>query len=189
MPDEPCQHSQESTDEGLIACFQSRGCLASLNLLVQRHLASIHQLLASMLLDDSLADDLTQDVFLRAIRGLPRFQRNAAFSTWLYRIAMNVAYSHFESTRGSEVPHLTVDPIASQPLPEQAASANELQAEIDAALLDLSPTLRAAIVLTCLQGQSPEQAAEIENCSVSTMYWRIHEARKQLKSQLQRHFQ
>ena len=190
MSDECSHHTTDSDDAGLVACYQDRGCQSSLNLLVERHLPRVHQLLSSLLLDESLADDLAQEVFLRAIRGLSGFQKGAAFTTWLYRIAMNVAYSHFEKQhRTSQLnQQFHAEPAAREPSPEQAASARELEHEIERALADLSPTLRGAIVLTCLESVPAETAAEIEGCSVSTMYWRIHEARRQLKSRLQRYF-
>ena len=56
--------------------------------------------------------------------------------------------------------------------------------QIAAALASLSAKLRAAIVLTGLQQLSPDEAAELEGCSVATMYWRIHEARRLLEQRL-----
>jgi DNA-directed RNA polymerase specialized sigma24 family protein len=62
-----------------------------------------------------------------------------------------------------------------------------IQAEVQTALASLSPQLRAAIVLVCLQEQPASHAAEIEGCSTDTMYWRVHEARRQLKQRLAEH--
>ena len=64
---------------------------------------------------------------------------------------------------------------------------DEVLAEVDRALRDLSPKLRAAIVLTAIQQLSPSEAAGVENCSTATMYWRVHQARKLLKQRLERH--
>jgi RNA polymerase sigma factor (sigma-70 family) len=68
--------------------------------------------------------------------------------------------------------------------PEQAVLRAELASEVDAALADLSPRLRAAIVLTSLQHMSVSEAAQVEGCTRATMYWRIHQARKLLKRRL-----
>ncbi len=142
-----------------------------------------------MVLDDVVAEDLTQETFLRAFRGLPSFEGKAQFSTWLYRIAMNAVHSYLKQQGRSPVVFQAdvPEPVASPKLSSRAAEDGELQQEIQAALSGLSAKLRAAIVLTCLQGKSPSEAAEIEDCSVATMYWRVHTARNQLKKYLARH--
>jgi RNA polymerase sigma factor (sigma-70 family) len=77
--------------------------------------------------------------------------------------------------------------VAVAAAPDSQLLSAELSADIEQALGELSPTLRAAMVLTSLQGLSPTEAAEVEECSTSTMYWRIHEARKQLRQRLKEH--
>ncbi len=70
---------------------------------------------------------------------------------------------------------------------EQLAMAGELNDAITTAVVSLTPTLRAAVVLTMLQGLGVREAANIEGCTAATMYWRVHKARKILKKQLERH--
>jgi RNA polymerase sigma-70 factor (ECF subfamily) len=142
-----------------------------------------------MVLDDAVADDLTQETFLRVFRGLSSFGGRSQFATWLHRIAMNVVYSHFDRCGRSpvmfraEVPDTSVE----ESRPECTAVQNELELDIEAALATLSPRLRAAIVLTCLEGKSSSEAADIEGCSTAAMYGRVHEARKRLTERLARH--
>ena len=62
--------------------------------LIRRHLPHVRSLVFQMLLDDAAADDVTQEVFLKAIRGLERFDGRAKFSTWLYRICLNTTCTH-----------------------------------------------------------------------------------------------
>ena len=73
--------------------------------------------------------------------------------------------------------------------PDGVLMQTELAIEIKIALENLTPSLRAAIVLVCLQGQTTKDAAKIEGCSTDTMYWRVHEARRQLKKLLAEHVQ
>ncbi|MBM79906.1 MAG: hypothetical protein CMJ78_04850, partial [Planctomycetaceae bacterium] len=135
-----------------------------------------------------VTDDLTQDTLLKAIRSLDRFEGRSEFSTWLCRIAMNTVHSHLSRHRCSPVAFQADVPEArAKATVDESLLESELQNDIDNAISQLTPKLRAAVVLTSLQGQSPEQAAEVENCSTATMYWRIHEARKQLKKYLARH--
>jgi DNA-directed RNA polymerase specialized sigma24 family protein len=68
--------------------------------------------------------------------------------------------------------------------PEELAAASELDGAISAAMATLSPALRAAIVLTSVNGCSVGEAARTEGCPVPTMYWRVHKARKILRRRL-----
>lgn len=68
--------------------------------------------------------------------------------------------------------------------PDSEATGSELVSQVESAIAALSPKLRAAIVLTALQGLSAREASAIENCGEATMHWRVHEARKQLKHRL-----
>ncbi len=177
------------SDEELIATIRSGGESGLLDQLIQRHLPAVRSTLFQMTCDDAAADDLTQEVFLRALRGLAGFDGRAKFSTWLFRISKNAALTYLErQTRvrlGCEAD--AADCVAEGSAPDSRLLTDELTADIEQALSELSPTLRAAIVLTSLQGLSPAEAAEIEECTAATMYWRIHEARKQLRHRLKEH--
>lgn len=139
-----------------------------------------------MVLDHSVADDLTQETFLRAWRGLNGFRAEARFSTWLTRIAWNVVQDEIARRERSAIPMSDlVEPVcAIAGRPDEVALHRELDQQITVALASLSAKLRAAIVLTGLQQLSPDEAAELEGCTVATMYWRIHEARRQLEERL-----
>jgi RNA polymerase sigma-70 factor, ECF subfamily len=179
-------------DLQLIALYRESGCRQSLDELMRRNLGPVRNIIYPMVLDEEAADDLTQEVFLKAFRGLAAFDGKAAFSTWLYRIAMNTTYTFLARRKRSPV-HFRSDPPDSVDArldpPEQAAMQSELDGQIARAMESLSPKLRAAIVLTTLQGVNPAEAAKIEGCSTATMYWRIHEARKQLDRQLRKWMQ
>ena len=71
--------------------------------------------------------------------------------------------------------------------PDRLAMAGELNGAITAAIGSLSPALRAAVVLTTLQGLGVHEAAKIEGCTTATMYWRIHKARNILKKRLEKY--
>ncbi len=178
------------SDEHLIDQFRATGKIVFLEEVVQRHLSPIRGMVFQMVLNQDAADDVTQEIFLRVVRAIDRFERRSAFSTWLFRIAMNTVHSYIK-TRGAsrfefcdDLPaELTVSRLA----PEGPVLLAELTTAIQAALAQLSPQLRAAVVLVCLQGQTAAEAASIEDCSTDTMYWRIHEARRILKELLAEH--
>jgi len=175
------------SDEDLIAAIRRGNDGEALEQLVARHLPQVRGTVFQLTLDDAAADDVTQEVFLRAIRGLSGFDGRAKFSTWLYRISRNTAHTWLEkhARRRSACPVESVEQAAADPAPDSGLLAEEMSADVHEALADLSPALRAAVVLTGLQGLSPAEAADIEGCSTATMYWRIHEARKQLRGRLQ----
>ena len=180
------------SDEQLIAAFRESGVRPLLDDLVRRHVGRVHVMIYQMVLNDAYADDLTQEVFRRAIRGLPNFRGQARFSTWLTAIAMNTARSFL--ARQPRPPLASVDELADRadrrsPSPVEEAMANELDADIRAAIRSLPPSLRAAIVLTTMQGLSVREAARAEGCLAATLYWRIHKARKLLKKRLAEHLQ
>ena len=179
-----------TSDDELIAAIRVNGDRTALDELVRRHLPQVRQTVFQMVLHDGDADDVTQEVFLRAIRGLNGFNRRAKFSTWLVRIAMNTAYTHLERRSRAPVESLatsTDQAVATSAAPEARLLMGELTADVERALAELSISLRAAVVLTSFQGMSPAEAAQVENCSTATMYWRIHEARKKLRTRLKEH--
>jgi RNA polymerase sigma-70 factor (ECF subfamily) len=178
------------TDEQLVASYRESGQAEALDELVGRYIGRIRGVAYQMVLDPSAADDLTQEVFLRVVRGLSTFNGRAKFSTWLYRLAMNTTHSFLAGRGRSPVGFHAELPETAQtrhPQPESAAMEAELQTAIEAALGELSPKLRGAVVLTALQRLDVREAARIEGCTTATMYWRIHEARRQLKKRLRKH--
>jgi len=99
---------------------------------------------------------------------------------------LNATYSYLKSERGSPVRYCREpsEDHSREPSPEDAVLEAELDAEIRKALSELSPKLRAAIVLTTTERLDVRQAARIEGCTTATMYWRIHQARKKLRQRL-----
>lgn len=174
------------SDEELVARYRESRADAALDELVRRHVPKVRAMIFQMVLDHSVADDLTQETLLRAVRAIDSFEGRAQFGTWLYRIAMNTTHGFLD--RRSRSPVVFQAELADQgsgdSRPDRAAANAELLAQVEAAIATLSPKLRAAIVLTALQGLSPREAAEIEDCGESTIHSRVHEARKQLKHKL-----
>lgn len=179
-----------SSDEQLIAQYRVSGQNEPLEELVNRYLGKVRRLVYPMVLDAAHADDLTQEVFLRAVRGLGGFSGRSRFSTWLYRVAMNTVYGFLNRQGRSPVSfqgELADCPQAWTENPAAAAMHGELESAVEAALGELPPKLRAAIVLTAIEQFDVAEAAGIEGCNRATMYWRIHEARKRLKRRLADH--
>ena len=153
--------------------------------LTSRHLARVRHLVFQLVLNNDVADDLTQDVFARALRGLDAFRGQSSMTTWLHRIALNVTYGYLRRSGRRETSELPAESIDSETAgPHVPLIEAEGKDRIAAALGRLTPSLRAAIVLTVMNGLSAIEASEIEECSAGTMYWRIHEARRRLRDDL-----
>lgn len=178
-----------ASDEELVAHYRDSRAESALEELVTRHVPKVRAMIFQMVLDDNTADDLTQETLLRAIRAIDAFEGRSQFATWLYRIAMNTSHSFLSRQARSPVVYQAelVDQSGGDVPPDKAAAQSELLAKTETAIAALSPKLRAAIVLTALQGISAREAADIESCNESTMHWPVHQARKQLKHQLREH--
>jgi len=133
------------------------------------------------------AEDVTQDSLLRAYQHLDAFQGRSALHTWLYRIAVNRAFSQRQRRARARQVALDDDRVraalavdAADPL--QACELAERYSRLLDALDQLSPLLRTTVVLVTLHGMRHEQAAEVLGCSPGTIGYRIHEARRQLRA-------
>jgi RNA polymerase sigma-70 factor (ECF subfamily) len=143
-------------------------------------------------LDPSEADDVAQEVFLRAWRGLPRFQERSQLSTWLYRIAFNEAQRRLSRRAPPRVEPDPDhgDPIASLPEPprfgpEAQALDREFEQILDQALAQLPADWRAAVVLRDIEGLSTQQAAEVVGVRQAALKSRLHRGRMQLRTLLE----
>ena len=133
--------------------------------------------------DASAAEDVTQDAFVKAYRGLGQFRDEAALSTWFYRILVRQAYSFLRWRRvrerfGGSVPE---DPQDLAPAP---ASDPALQRRIAQALATLPRTQRDAFLLVHLEGFTVSEAAEIMGRAAGTLKSNLHRARLALRRQL-----
>ena len=140
---------------------------------------------------ESEADDITQEVFLRAFRALDSFEGRSAFFTWLYRMTVNRALNvRRDRMRRGET--TMDDPRVERAVavdaagdPAKAAALRETYSRLLAALDRLPAPMRTSVVLVALQGLSHAEAAVIQNCSPGTVAWRIHESRQRLRSSLE----
>ncbi len=156
--------------------------------LVMLHADRVYGALRRFGLDAAEADEVAQEVFLRAWRGLPRFEGRARFSTWLYRIAFNEAQRRLarRPPPRAEVDPDRADPIASLPespdlSPEAQTLDHEFEQTLERALEQLPMEWRAAVVLRDIEGLSTRDAAEIVGVGEAAFKSRLHRGRMQLR--------
>ena len=129
------------------------------------------------------AEDLAQEVFLRAYRALPDYEPGRGrLASWLYAIARNRCTDALR--RRARPADTSVEAFAIAD-PRAPSAEPEAHARLDAALADLPPERRLAFALVDLHGLSLEEAAEIEGVAVGTLKSRRHRARLALRAALQ----
>ena len=160
--------------------------------LVATHADRVYGALRRFGLDAMEADEVSQEVFVRAWRGLPRFEERARFSTWLYRIAFNEAQRRL--SRRSP-PRAEPEPDRDDPIvllresphlgPDAQALDREFEQTLGRALQQLPADWRAAVVLRDIEGLSTQEAAEIVGVREAALKSRLHRGRMQLRALLE----
>jgi len=189
------QHSKysEQLDEDLVARVQ-QGDKSAFDYLVIKYQHKIIQLVNGYIKDPSEAQDVAQEVFLKAYRALGSFRGEAAFYTWLYRIAINTAKNYLlaRSRRSSsfEVDIQDAEAIENAPqlqgmdTPERHLLNEEIVDTIKTAIENLPEEMRIAIMLREFEGMSYEEIAVAMDCPVGTVRSRIFRAREAIDSKL-----
>jgi len=165
------------------------GDLPSFDLLVVRHHRSVINLIYRFTGDFQGSEDLAQETFLRAFRGLRRFKERCAFFTWLYRITFSVCQNHRRSLFRNRAVSLdeAVETGLNHPRTESAEAEfqrKSLSAAVHEAVTSLPEEQRAPLILCRYQDLSYEEAAEILKISLPALKSRIHRARLTLKEKL-----
>lgn len=185
-------------DAELVARVQ-RGDQRAFEMLVVKYQRRIERLIARMIRDVDLVEDIAQETFIRAYRALPGFRGDSAFYTWLYRIAVNTAKKAMiglkrdplltEAAMGGggddDDDHLAVDrDLTDGETPESTLASRQVAETVNAAVAALSEDLRQAITLREIEGLSYEEIAEMMNCPIGTVRSRIYRAREAIATRL-----
>ncbi len=156
--------------------------------LVQAHADDVYGALRRFGLDAAEAEEVAQEVFLRAWRGLDRFEGRAKLSTWLYRIAFNEAQRALSRRRPVAAARQPEDPdpleaIPGSPAhePDARALRHEFSSHLQRCLAQLPSDWRAAVVLRDIEGLSTEAAAEVIGIRKAAFKSRLHRGRMQLR--------
>ncbi|MDX2244673.1 MAG: sigma-70 family RNA polymerase sigma factor [Leptolyngbyaceae cyanobacterium bins.302] len=172
-------------DDSQLVQRSLRGDTQSFRLLYQRHQQRVRAILYQ-LCDASMLDDLVQEVFLRAWKGLPKFRRSAKFSTWLYRITWNVAADQ----RQAIVKGRTQLQILNHHAPRQQNSLDMMhlhyQDLVQRGLDHLSLDHRTVLMLHDLEEIPQKEIAEILEIPVGTVKSRLFHARAAMRQFLER---
>jgi RNA polymerase sigma-70 factor (ECF subfamily) len=167
---------------------------AAFGVLVRRHQDRLYNTVYRLVDNADDALDVVQDAFLNAYQSLGSFHGDAAFFTWLYRIAVNTAISLKRKQRvmvridGGRDGEGGIDPLDPSDLsrPGHALEQAEQEQRIQQALARLSPEHRAVLVMKDMEGHKYEAIAEVLDVPIGTVRSRLHRARLELREILER---
>jgi len=195
-PDPP-----QEPDESLVAKVQS-GDTSAFDQLIERYKGRLYATIYHMTSNHEDAADLLQETLIRAFRAMPRFRRDARFSTWAHRIAINVTINHLRQNKRRAT--LSLDQMEIDPneldsirelLSEQSLRPGEdpehrlanLQKILNESIQTLSENHRAVVVMHSVQGLTHAQIAEVLGVPEGTVKTRLFHAHRLLRKKLARH--
>ena len=183
-------------DDNFLVQQTLQGNKNAFRFLVLRYQKPIFKILGTLIFDASQVEEIAQDTFLRAYKSLATFDpsRGVSFSTWLFTIARNLAFNALEKRKVRQTHHHVLE--------EQQEDLQELQQHFDGsdrsdpgeeldrrrkngavreAIEKLPADFRLAVVLSCLEGHSIAEIAQIEGCSEGTVKSRIFRGKQLLR--------
>lgn len=187
-----------STDDAVFIERLRSGDEAAFETLIDRYSSDIYGVLYRLTEDAEEARDLMQDTFLKVIRGVRTFRGDSEFKTWLYRVAINESRNRFrwwkrrrrdltislDAQLGDTDIQLSSLMRDTGQSPEELALANEREYALQAALSELKPIYREAVILCDIEGMSYEETAEALGCGIGTVKSRISRGRDELRRRL-----
>ena len=175
--------SQSPSDMDLIQRYLA-GDLGAFDELMRIHRDRVFAICLRMLRHREAALDATQDTFVTLFRKADRYRAEAAFTTWLYRVTMNVCYDHLRRQQRRPVDQLPEHHDQPDPAAVEAIESAELRPDVQKALATLPPEFRAAVVLVDLEGMALDAAAGVLEVPVGTVKSRVFRGRRLLAEQL-----
>jgi len=166
--------------------------------LIDRYKNKVYNYVCRMIDRPEDAEDITQEVFVRAYQSIDRFRGDSSFQTWIFRIATNLCVDYSRRAKRQVRTAWSVDdPLSEEEpdrcreipdarrLPEQELQRRELQHQVRMALTKLSEKLRTVLVLYDIQGMSYEEISHTLNIPIGTVKSRLFNARAELGKRLQ----
>lgn len=163
-----------------------RGDERAFAIIVRAYETPVFNYILRLVGDRTLAEDLTQEVFLRVFQGLPGFSLRCRFTTWLFQVAKNRV---LDELRALERRPRALAPLDEAPPLEAVGPAPERVEAMDAlwrAVEGLNPDLKMALLLRDVVGLSYLEIADALEVTLATVKWRIHKAREEVQLALAR---
>jgi RNA polymerase sigma factor (sigma-70 family) len=169
------------TDEQIMEAVKN-GDLQQASLLFDRYHKRLFNFLARMAMDRELAEDLTQNVFLRMIKYRKSFRSEAKFQSWIYQVARNVFSDHYQAAKNKKAGHMDVEKIGEWVADDNdSKSIEEQEGLLHRSLAMLNAEQRELLVLTRFQHMKYEEVAEVMDTTVANIKVKVHRAIAKLR--------
>lgn len=167
-------------DRELAERFRS-GDRGAFDLIVRRHQKGVWKIVRRYVKRDADASDVTQQVFVRAFKGLAAFRGAATVRSWLYRIAINCSLSWLRDHRREEPTEIAEDSLTQMPVAPGRIASDQDGAKLRAAIALLPPKQKLVLELRVFDDLSFKEVAELADCTENTAKVNFHYAVKKLR--------
>jgi RNA polymerase sigma-70 factor (ECF subfamily) len=157
------------------------GDRSAFDALVRRHQKGVWRMVRRYIKRDADAADVTQQVFVRAFKGLTAFRGSASVRSWLYRIAINCSLSWIRDHRREEPSEIADDSLTEMPVAPSRIASDQESVRLRTAILQLPPKQRLVLELRVFDDLSFKEVAELAECSENTAKVNFHYAVKKLR--------
>jgi RNA polymerase sigma-70 factor (ECF subfamily) len=170
------------SDEEIVEQFQAGNHEEAFRNLVEIHGKTVYNIALFTVNDETLAEDATQDAFIKIYRNLGKFKGQSKLSTWMYRIVKNVCYDYLKKRRPISLDdsEAGTDPAADESSPEEVVMSSWQHEELRNAVQRLPAKQRLAITLYYFQDKSYEETAAIMGQPLNTVKSHLHRAKAAL---------
>ena len=168
-----------SVQDGALVARARAGDLLAFEELVRLYADRLHAVVRRLVDDQHEAEEVTQEAFLRAWRGIATFKGDSQFFTWLYRIGVNEAHRRTSHRRApvASLEEQLVEPADTRPEPPRRLEQDDLRHALERAVHGLKPDQRVPLVLRDIEGLSTAEAAAILDLGEAAFKSRLHRAR------------
>lgn len=199
LPDIPLRPDYDGLSDEELITFARRRDEGAVRALVKRHNQRLFRIARGITRNDNEAEDIVQETYVRAFTGLDGFRGNAAFSTWLTRIALNEAYGRLRRQRptvelseldaahpldGGQVVMIPLPPAPANP--ETEAGRGQVRLILEQAIDRLPEPFRMVFILRDVEGLRTDEAASILSIKPETVKTRLLRARRLMRAEVEK---
>jgi RNA polymerase sigma-70 factor (ECF subfamily) len=163
-----------------------RGDEQAFTMIVRAYATPVHNYILRLTGDRTLAEDLTQEVFVRVFNGLPKFSLRCKFTTWLFQVTKNRVLDELRARERRPQGMVAFDDIPPLETYDQPVERTETIDAIWRAVQDLNPDLKMALLLRDVVGMPYNEIADSLEITLATVKWRIFKAREEVQLTLAR---
>jgi RNA polymerase sigma-70 factor (ECF subfamily) len=163
-----------------------RGDERAFSIIVRTYEQPVYNYVLRLTSDRALAEDLTQEVFLRVFQGLPSFSLRSRFTTWLFQVTKNRVLDELRAIERRPRAILALEDIPPLEVVDAPVERSEAIDAVWRAVEALNPDLKMALLLRDVVGLSYTEIAETLEITLATVKWRIYKAREEVQLSLQR---